>query len=504
MSHELSTLTKPALKNILAGYKVTFSENALRVELIEQIKAYRNKSSVENIQNIEEKKERTIQSKPRLIEVIEPPPLLGGGSLKLINVKLTFKEAKIKQKVNISLSISELEELLKRDKIFIDNIRRNLVSLYKFKIDKYRSKIKETDELIERQKGMIRNIKALSHIEADKYQVESNADTNIIFKARLLLIIDIIEKRLREIDNIDSQAAISKIREKLYDAVDIIKSIVGESREDIRRYLTLQIYSLSKSADGFEDVFLNIIIAGNAGIGKTYIATKIGQVYNKIGILITDIIEIITARDLIAGYVGQTAIKTLKQLHNSLEGVLFIDEAYQLTPCKGEDFVQSYASEAISEIVNYLDKNIGSSMIIAAGYTEKMRDCFLTFNEGMPRRFAEFFILKPYSAIDLFKILENMIFKRMKKELQLTENEKNYIYSLITELLKQKPESFKYMAGDILNLSQIFVTYARCAIPQWNKDTSISIINAIFTEYLSKKDIHVELSSSDNITLICT
>ena len=120
----------------------------------------------------------------------------------------------------------------------------------------------------------------------------------------------------------------------------------------------------------------------------------------------------VTPNDLIVGYIGGTSIKTRNHLEKMYEGVLLIDEAYQLTGCQDIDgpvYSQDLCQESIAEIVNHVDKNIGLSVIIAPAREDKITNCFLAINKGMHRYFPHNMRLLLYSAKDLFEILLRFI-----------------------------------------------------------------------------------------------
>ena len=197
---------------------------------------------------------------------------------------------------------------------------------------------------------------------------------------------------------------------------------------------------------------------GSAGVGKTALAQVLGYVYSKAGILATDNVKIVTRMDLVAQYIGQTAPLTRSILLQTLEGILFIDEAYQLTACpESREGNKDFGSEAVTELVNFLDKYVGMNIVMVAGYQGVMMRCFMTFNEGLPRRFPYMYVLSPYSDIELTDIVLGVLRKKLPSSINIDQETANFIYSLIVKIHLDTPDAFKNQAGDMLNLAASLV-----------------------------------------------
>jgi SpoVK/Ycf46/Vps4 family AAA+-type ATPase len=150
-----------------------------------------------------------------------------------------------------------------------------------------------------------------------------------------------------------------------------------------------------------EGDYMHTIIYGPPGTGKTEVAKIIGKIYCKIGILNKGIFKKVTRSDLIAGYLGQTAIKTTNVIDSCLGGVLFIDEVYSLGNVEGTDI---YAKECIDILCEALSNHKNNLMVIIAGYEEEIKNCFFSYNQGLDSRFNWRFKIKNYTGIDLYKI----------------------------------------------------------------------------------------------------
>ena len=110
----------------------------------------------------------------------------------------------------------------------------------------------------------------------------------------------------------------------------------------------------------------------------------IGKIFSKLGILSKKYFKKVTRADLIAGYLGQTAIKTRDVINEAKGGVLFIDEAYALGNPEKRD---SFAKECIDTLCEGLSDNKDNLMVIIAGYEKELKDCFFSYNQGLDSRF---------------------------------------------------------------------------------------------------------------------
>jgi SpoVK/Ycf46/Vps4 family AAA+-type ATPase len=145
---------------------------------------------------------------------------------------------------------------------------------------------------------------------------------------------------------------------------------------------------------------LNFIFTGDPGTGKTTVARLVGDIYRALGLLSSGNLIEVTQKDLIAKYLGQTAIKTQAVIKSALGGVLFIDEAYSLA-----QETWGYGAEAISTLVAGMENNRDDLAVIVAGYTEEMIP-FIDANPGLKSRFTRQFYFENYSTSELFQMFE--------------------------------------------------------------------------------------------------
>ena len=190
--------------------------------------------------------------------------------------------------------------------------------------------------------------------------------------------------------------------------------------------------------------FMHTVIYGPPGTGKTEIAKILGKIFSKIGLLSKDSFKKVTRSDLIAGYVGQTALKTRDVIKDSLGGVLFIDEAYSLGNSEKKD---SFSKECIDTLCEALSNHKEDLMVIIAGYENELNDCFFNYNMGLESRFVWRFKTDEYSGKDLHDIF----MKKVKEiEWMISENDNG---SRITTLWFEKNiDHFKFYGRDIESL----------------------------------------------------
>jgi Cdc6-like AAA superfamily ATPase len=146
---------------------------------------------------------------------------------------------------------------------------------------------------------------------------------------------------------------------------------------------------------------LHLVFTGPPGTGKTTVARLIARLYASIGALPGSKFTEASRADLVAGYVGQTAIKTNEVIERSKPGVLFIDEAYALTPRHESDF----GAEAIATLVKAMEDHRHLFAVIVAGYGDEM-GAFIRSNPGLRSRFKTFIAFPNYDADEMTRIFE--------------------------------------------------------------------------------------------------
>jgi SpoVK/Ycf46/Vps4 family AAA+-type ATPase len=155
--------------------------------------------------------------------------------------------------------------------------------------------------------------------------------------------------------------------------------------------------------------YKHTVIYGPPGTGKTEVAKIIGNMYSKIGILKKNIFKKVTRSDLVAGYLGQTAIKTKNVIQECVGGVLFIDEAYSLASPEHND---SFSKECIDTLCESLSDCKDDIMVIIAGYEKELEETFFRANKGLDSRFIWRFTIDSYNNIEL----RDIMLKKVKQQ----------------------------------------------------------------------------------------
>jgi hypothetical protein len=327
-----------------------------------------------------------------------------------------------------------------------------------------------------------------------KTEVEQNEIDNLKKELnKINLFVEKINKRIKILEKDEPDLHKTK-KEQLLNIIDNkdlgIASLIGKARKELRETLYSIIVLFAQLPFFFLDKYLNFIITGKSGIGKTKFVEVASYMFSKLGILISNRKPKITsAKSFISNHIGETAIKTLSLLNSALENVLFLDEAYQLTGCPDKDNnfdSGEFKGDAIVELLLFLDKYRGMIIMITAGYYDKMYKCFLNFNEGLNRRFPYKLNLQDYKSSDLFNILMVFIKKNFGNEDPFTKSQSDYINLLIKKLNKMK--LFDKQAGDMENLAAIIIQDIALVsinnIP-YNKDK----ISNSFKKFLLNKNI---------------
>lgn len=207
--------------------------------------------------------------------------------------------------------------------------------------------------------------------------------------------------------------------EKPRSAMEEIQQLIGfdEVKGELEDLLSLgQISARPEMEDLMDDLNFHWVLRGNPGTGKTTVAKLIGKVYKEIGLLSRGHTVKVTRADLVAEYVGQTAVKTKRCIDRAMGGVLFIDEAYTLK--RGGSGGDDFGQEAIDTLLEQMSDRNGEFAVIAAGYPKPMK-AFLDSNPGFESRFEKDFLLRDYTAKELCQIF---LQKCQKKRFVLAED----------------------------------------------------------------------------------
>ncbi len=209
----------------------------------------------------------------------------------------------------------------------------------------------------------------------------------------------------------------------------------------------------------------HMVFTGNPGTGKTTLARLVGKIYKELGILSHGEMTETDRSGLVAGYVGQTALKVKEVVEKAVGGVLFIDEAYALASTGANDF----GGEAIDTLVKLMEDHRDNLVVIVAGYTEEMKR-FLKSNTGLVSRFNRFIPFPDYSTEELVEILEGMA---KKAGLVLEEGLKDKVAGYLDTLEPKEKSEFGNARGIrnvfetmVVNQANRLVTMEECSMEQ--------------------------------------
>jgi len=194
-------------------------------------------------------------------------------------------------------------------------------------------------------------------------------------------------------------------KEDIADLKAELDSYIGleEVKKEVKNLINMAtVYKLRRDNDlPNTDISLHMVFSGNPGTGKTMIARFMARVYHSLGLLSEGKLIEVDRSGLVAGYIGQTAIKTAKVLEDAKGSVLFIDEAYTLTSKTENDF----GFEAVDTILKSMEDNRDDLVVIVAGYIELMEE-FIDSNPGLRSRFNKYVDFKDYTAEEMFDIFK--------------------------------------------------------------------------------------------------
>ena len=272
-----------------------------------------------------------------------------------------------------------------------------------------------------------------------------------------------------DIDEMDPEAELNDLVG--LDSVKMeVQSVVGLAKlQQIREERGLKVVATSK----------HMVFTGNPGTGKTTVARILAAYFKQMGILSKGHLVEVDRADLVAEYIGQTAVKTSKKIKEALGGILFIDEAYTLNK-DGKDFGQ----EAIDTILKAMEDHRDNLIVIVAGYLNLMGE-FIESNPGLKSRFNKYIDFPDYTAMELIQIFEGLC---KKYELIVTEDAQLAVDEYIVKMEANKDSNFgngrsvRNFFEKVLEKQAIRVTH----IPNATEEDYVTIVKEDIIPYVEE------------------
>jgi len=225
---------------------------------------------------------------------------------------------------------------------------------------------------------------------------------------------------------------------ELNEALTELNTMVGlqQLKQEVNNKISLVRYYLESGRDVLNRFSLHAVLTGNPGTGKTTLARILGRIYKALGLLERGHVVEVDRQNLVAGYVGQTAIKTAEAINSAMGGVLFIDEAYALVGGKGSK--HDFGSEAIETLLKMMEDNRGKFAVIAAGYPDNMEE-FVHSNPGLQSRFDVTYHLPDYSFEELYEIAQRLL---TQNDLALDDEAAQHLSTYLQKAYQERDKFF--------------------------------------------------------------
>jgi Cdc6-like AAA superfamily ATPase len=265
-------------------------------------------------------------------------------------------------------------------------------------------------------------------------------------------------------------------------ALDELNGLIGLDciKSEIRGFCNLIAINQRRAVAGLPlfNLSNHMVFYGNPGTGKTTVARIVGKILRDLEVLSSGHMIEISRSGLVAGYVGQTALKVESVVSQALNGILFIDEAYTLKQSDDDSFGQ----EAIDALLKLMEDNRSCLVVIVAGYTTQMQN-FLRCNPGLESRFNRFLNFPDYDESELFEIFSQLL---TEKKMALTEAAVCHVQGIFARAVESQS------GGNGRFVRNLF---ERTIINQATRLSAMSVEDVRSLLFIEKSDLPTAMSS---------
>ena len=310
-------------------------------------------------------------------------------------------------------------------------------------------------------------------------------------------IIEDITNTLKAKDEFNVQLPIDQ--EALSVALSDLNNLFGlqSIKNEVADLVKLVKYFIKQGVNVKDKFGDHILFLGNPGTGKTTVARIISDIYSALGILPSGQLIEVDRAGLVGSHVGETAQKTTVMIGSAMGGTLFIDEAYALTSSNSSS---DFGKEAVDTLLKRMEDDRGKFLVIAAGYTNEMKD-FIASNPGMKSRFTKTFHFEDYTPDELIKIAK---FTIDKLKLELTKEAEEALFKHFSVLYSRRDKHFGN-ARIVRNLLEKIKKKQLLRIAdESNKEDKNKIILTDAEEFLEKEKVakKFETKKEDSLEVI--
>jgi len=313
----------------------------------------------------------------------------------------------------------------------------------------------------------------ISIADSDKTKTESKASTNTK---------DVSDGNIKQVTEAqaDTEAeeapVVEKTQEELLETLDALVGLEN-IKQSVKSLINLVKIRKLREENELPNppLSLHMVFAGNPGTGKTTVARILSELYKAIGVLSKGQLVEVDRSGLVAGFVGQTAIKTSEAVTSALGGILFIDEAYALAPDTGAG--NDFGRESIETLLKLMEDHRDDLIVIVAGYSDPM-ERFIASNPGLESRFNRYFFFEDYNSEELYEIFDLMC---AKSEYKLTDDAKEFAHEHFELIYENRDENFGN-ARHVRNFFENIVTVHSDRLSKLEEHTRDDLITIVLED----------------------